>query len=70
MMGFSITRSSNTFSTRLDTFWLRNSVNTNLNVQPGACNVNPLLKNLGYNNNLTQNQNVQLLQEIYWDLFL
>ena len=70
MKGFSITRSSSTFSIRLDTFRQRNSVNTNLNVQPGACNVNPLLKNLGYNNNLTQNQNVQLLQEIYWDLFL
>ena len=56
MKGFSITRSSSTFSIRLDTFRQRNSVNTNLNVQPGACNVNPLLKNLGYNKNLTQNQ--------------
>ena len=28
------------------------------NFQPGAFNVNPLLRNFGYNNNSTQNQNV------------
>ena len=28
------------------------------NFKPGPCKVNPLLKNLGYNNNSTQNQNV------------
>ena len=27
------------------------------NFQSGACNVNPLLRILGYNNNSTQNQN-------------
>ena len=28
------------------------------NFQPGACKVNPLFRNLGYNNNSTQNENV------------
>ena len=27
------------------------------NFWPGSCKVNPLLTNLGYNNNATQNQN-------------
>ena len=47
-------------------------VNTNLKViledifLPGACNVNPLLRNLGYNNNSAQNQNV--FQTATWNL--
>ena len=63
MKGFSITRGSNIFSIRSNTFWLKDFVNTNMkivlgdNFQPGACNVNRLLRNLGYNNNSTQNQN-------------
>ena len=28
------------------------------NFQPGACKVNPFLRNVGYNNNSTQYQNV------------
>ena len=53
--------SSGTGQTHL--FWVRDFVNTDLkiiledNFQPGACNVNPLLRNLEYNNS-TQNQNV------------
>ena len=65
MTGFSITtRGSNIFSIRSDTFWLKDFVNTSLEIiledkfQPGACNVNPLLRNLGYDNNLAPNQNV------------
>ena len=63
MKCFSITRDSNVFSIRSDTFWLKYMVNTNLkiilvdNFQPGACNVNSHFRNLGYNNNSTQNQN-------------
>ena len=64
MKCFSITRVSNIFIIRSDTFWLKGFVKTNLkiilidNLQPGVCNVNPHLKNLGYNNNSTKNQNV------------
>ena len=64
MEGFLITRGSNIFSIRSDTFWLKDSVITNLkiiledNFQHGASNVNPLLTNLEYNNNSTQNQNL------------
>ena len=64
MKGFSITRGSNIFSIRSDTFLLKDFINPNLktisedNVQSGACKVNPLLRNLGYNNISTQNQNI------------
>ena len=64
MKGFPITRGSNLFRIKSSTFWLKDFVNTNLkfileeNFEPMACNVNPLLRNLGYNNNSTQNQNV------------
>ena len=64
MKGFSITRGSNIFSIRSSTVWLKDFVNTNLkfileeNFEPVACNVNPLLRNLGYSNNSTQIQNV------------
>ena len=53
MKGFSITTGSNIFNIRSDTFWLKYFVNTNLKsiledkFQPGACNVNPLLRNYG-----------------------
>ena len=77
MNSFSVDRDSNIFSIRSDKFWLKNFVNTNLKIilkdkfQSGACNVNPLLRNLGYDNNSTQNQNVfQTLQEINWALVL
>ena len=64
MEGCSVTRVSNIIRLRSDTFWLKAFVNTNLknifdnNFQPGTCNVYPLLINLEYNNNLTQNNNV------------
>ena len=64
MKGFSITRGNNIFSIRSDTFLLKDFVNPNLktiledNVQSGACKVNLLLRNLGYNNISTQNQNI------------
>ena len=64
MKCFSITRGSNIFIIWSDTFWLKDFANTNLKIilidsfQSGVCNVNPHLKNLGYNINSTQNQNV------------
>ena len=42
------------FSIRSDIFWLKYFVNTNLKIR--VCKVNPLLRNLGYNTNSTQNQ--------------
>ena len=47
--GFPITRGSNIFSIRLDGYILAGNI---------ACKVNPLLRNVGYNNNSIQNQNV------------
>ena len=64
MKCFSITRGSNIFIIRSDTFQLKNFINTNLkiilidNFQPRACNVNPHLRNVKFNINSTQNQNV------------
>ena len=63
MEGCSVTMGINIIRLRSDTFWLKAFVNTNLknildnNFQPGTCNVYPLLINLEYNNNLTQNNN-------------
>ena len=51
-------------SGQIATFWLKDFVNTSLkniledNVSPEACKVNILLRNVGYNNSSTQNQNV------------
>ena len=51
-MVFSSTRGNNIFDIKLGTFWLNNFVNINLkikdNFQPGTCNIDPLLRNLGY----------------------
>ena len=66
MKDWSITRGSNMFSIRSDTFWLKDFVKNNLkitfnlenNFEPGVCKVNPLLRNLWYNINSTQNQNL------------
>ena len=52
MKGFSITRGSNIFSIRSDTFCQHQLENY------FGYNSNPLVRNLGYNSNSTQNQNV------------
>ena len=55
MKCFSVTKGSNIFRVRSNNYILAERFSQH---QPGACNVNPLLRNLGYNNNSTQNQNV------------
>ena len=73
MKGFSITRGSIARASG-QIHLAEDSVNTNLkitledNFQAGICNVDPLLRNLGYNNTATQNQNV--FQDIYCVLVL
>ena len=55
MKGFRITRGSNIFGYILDSRFCQHQLEIRFGRQPGACNVNQFLRNLGYNNNSTQN---------------
>ena len=61
LRAFSITRGSKIFSIRSDSYYILNTswkIILDDKFQPEACKFNPLLRNLEYNNNSTQNQDV------------